>query len=168
MVKFQWSEACEKSFQELRKRLSTASVLTLPEGTQGFVVYCDASRVCLGCVLMENGKVITYSSRQLKVHEKNYPNYYSYPSSYSHHILLLPPYLHPPLFFNQAKRKMPSSMSSLSPTENHISISFWNHLVLFFAENSNQSTKISLTLSPFYVPLAPVSVGINTAAFSIT
>ena len=50
-VKFQWSEACEKRFQELKKRLTTAPVLTLPEGTQGFVVYCDASRVGLGCVL---------------------------------------------------------------------------------------------------------------------
>ncbi|KAH0715889.1 hypothetical protein KY284_008794 [Solanum tuberosum] len=65
-------EACEKSFQELKKRLTTAPVLTLPEGTQGFVVYCDASRVGLGCVLMQNGKVIAYASRQLKVHEKNY------------------------------------------------------------------------------------------------
>ncbi|WMV37363.1 hypothetical protein MTR67_030748, partial [Solanum verrucosum] len=53
-VKFQWSEACEKSFQELKKRLITTPVLTLPEDTQGFVVYCDASRVGLGCVLMQN------------------------------------------------------------------------------------------------------------------
>ncbi|WMV54289.1 hypothetical protein MTR67_047674 [Solanum verrucosum] len=71
-VKFQWSEGCEKSFQELKKRLTTASVLTLPEGTQGFVVYCDASRVGLGSVLMQNGKVIAYVSIELKVHEKNY------------------------------------------------------------------------------------------------
>ncbi|WMV38677.1 hypothetical protein MTR67_032062, partial [Solanum verrucosum] len=70
---FQWSEACEKSFQELKKRLTTTPVLTLPEGTQGFVVYCDASRVGLGCVLMQNDKVIAYASRQLKVHVKNYP-----------------------------------------------------------------------------------------------
>ncbi|KAH0636581.1 hypothetical protein KY289_036496 [Solanum tuberosum] len=75
LVKFQWSEACEKSFQELKKRLTTAPVLTLPEGTQVFVVYCDASRVGLGCVLMQNDKVIAYASRQLKVHEKNYPTH---------------------------------------------------------------------------------------------
>ncbi|KAH0678966.1 hypothetical protein KY284_020051 [Solanum tuberosum] len=74
-VKFQWFEACKKSFQELKKRLTSATVLTLPEGTQGFVVYCDASRVGLGCVLMQNGKVIAYASRQLKVHEKNYPTH---------------------------------------------------------------------------------------------
>ncbi|KAH0780669.1 hypothetical protein KY290_000267 [Solanum tuberosum] len=55
-----------RSFQELKKWLTTALVLTLPEGTQGFVVYCDASRVGLGCVLMQNGKVIVYASRQLK------------------------------------------------------------------------------------------------------
>ena len=51
-VKFEWSEACEKSFQELKDRLTYAPVLTLPEGTEGFVVYCDASRVGLHCVLM--------------------------------------------------------------------------------------------------------------------
>ena len=71
-AKFVWSEACEKSFQELKDRLTSAPVLTLPEGTNGFVVYCDASRVGLGCVLMQNGRVIAYVSRQLKVHEKNY------------------------------------------------------------------------------------------------
>ncbi|KAH0720060.1 hypothetical protein KY284_005090 [Solanum tuberosum] len=74
-AKFVWLEACEKNFQELKDRLTSASVLTLPEGTNGFVVYCDASRVGLGCVLMQNGKVIAYASRQLKVHEKNYPTH---------------------------------------------------------------------------------------------
>ena len=74
-VKFQWSEACEKNFQELKKRLSIAPVLTLPNGTQGFVVNCDVSRVCLGCVLIQNDKVIAYVSIQLKVHEKNYPTH---------------------------------------------------------------------------------------------
>ena len=62
IVKFQWSETCEKSFQELKKRLTTAPVLTLPEGTQGFLVYYDASRVCLGCVLMKNVNVEAYAS----------------------------------------------------------------------------------------------------------
>ncbi|KAH0781790.1 hypothetical protein KY290_001388 [Solanum tuberosum] len=55
------------------RRLTTAPVLTLLEGTQGFVVYYDVSRVGLGCVLMQNGKVIAYASRHLKVNEKNYP-----------------------------------------------------------------------------------------------
>lgn len=74
-VKFQWSDACEKSFQELKSRLTSAPILTLPEGTEGFVVYCDASMVGLGCVLMQQGKVIAYASRQLKNHEKNYPTH---------------------------------------------------------------------------------------------
>ncbi|KAH0743176.1 hypothetical protein KY290_031169 [Solanum tuberosum] len=74
-AKFVWSKACEKSFQELKDRLTSAPVLTLSEGNDGFVVYCDASRVCLGCVLMQHGKVIAYASRQLKVHEKNYPTH---------------------------------------------------------------------------------------------
>ncbi|WMV09595.1 hypothetical protein MTR67_002980 [Solanum verrucosum] len=60
---------------ELKTRLTTAHVLTLPEGSDGYVIYCDASRVGLGCVLMQRGKVITYASRQLKVPEKNYPTH---------------------------------------------------------------------------------------------
>ena len=45
---------------------------TLPEGTKGFIVYCEASRVGIGCVFMKHGKVIAYASRQIKVHERNY------------------------------------------------------------------------------------------------
>ena len=55
--------------------MTTAPVLTLPEGTQGFVVYCAMSRVGLGCVLVPNGKIIAYASRQLKIHKKNYPTH---------------------------------------------------------------------------------------------
>jgi hypothetical protein len=51
---------CEKSFQQLKKRLTTAPVLTLPSGTKGFVVYSDASKKRLGCVMMQYGKVIAY------------------------------------------------------------------------------------------------------------
>ena len=61
--KLQWSPDCEKSFQELKDRLTKAPVLTLPEGNDGFVVYCNASRVGLGSVLMQKGKVIVYASR---------------------------------------------------------------------------------------------------------
>ncbi|KAH0636341.1 hypothetical protein KY285_036093 [Solanum tuberosum] len=71
-VKFQWSDECEKSFSKLKTRLTTTHVLTLPEGSDDYVIYFDASRVGLGCVLMQKGKVIAYDSRQLKVHEKNY------------------------------------------------------------------------------------------------
>ena len=67
--KWVWSEECEKSFQELKRRLTTALVLTLPSGTKGFMVYSDASGKGLGCVLMQHGKVIAYASRQLKTHE---------------------------------------------------------------------------------------------------
>ena len=75
MVKFQWSDDCEKSFAELKTRLTTAPVLTLPKGSDGYVIYCNASRVGLGCVLMQRDKVISYASRKLKVHEKNYPTH---------------------------------------------------------------------------------------------
>jgi hypothetical protein len=58
--KFEW--ICEDSFQELKKRLVTAPVLTMLDITTSFDVYCDASKLGLGCVLMQEGKVITYLS----------------------------------------------------------------------------------------------------------
>jgi hypothetical protein len=73
--KFQWSEECEQSFQELKQRLVTAPVLTLPSGSDGFVIYNDDSHKGLGCVLMQQGKVIAYASRQLKTYERNYPTH---------------------------------------------------------------------------------------------
>ena len=70
--KFVWDDQQEKAFQLLKEKLCSAPILALPEGTDDFVVYCDASRLGMGCVLMQRGKVIAYASRQLKVHEKNY------------------------------------------------------------------------------------------------
>ncbi|KAJ9539281.1 hypothetical protein OSB04_032014 [Centaurea solstitialis] len=70
--KFIWGEKQEEAFQLLKHKLCNAPILALPEGTDNFVVYCDASHQGLGCVLMQNEKVIAYASRQLKVHEKNY------------------------------------------------------------------------------------------------
>ena len=60
---FLWSEDCQQSFDELKRRLTSAPVLTLPSGQDGFVVYCDSSRQGLGYVLMHNDKVIAYASR---------------------------------------------------------------------------------------------------------
>lgn len=74
-VRFEWTEACEKSFNELKRRLITAPMLTLPSGGGGYVVYYDAYRVGLGCVLMQHGRVIAYASRQFKKHEQNYPTH---------------------------------------------------------------------------------------------
>jgi len=70
--KFHWTNECEASFQELKQRLVTAPILTTPEGNEGYVVYSDASRQGLGCVLMQNGRVVAYASRQPKSHELNY------------------------------------------------------------------------------------------------
>jgi hypothetical protein len=72
---FKWSEECQASFEELRKRLTSAPILTLPDITRSFDVYCDASRSGLGCVLMQDGKVVSCASRQLKKHEENYPTH---------------------------------------------------------------------------------------------
>ena len=73
--KFVWSDQCEESFTELKRRLTTAPVLALPVSNEDFTVFCDASRVGLGCVLMQSDKVIAYASRQLKKHELNYPTH---------------------------------------------------------------------------------------------
>jgi hypothetical protein len=60
-------------FEELKKRLTTTSVLVMPDLQKSFDIYCDASRHGLGCVLMQEGHVIVYASRQLRKHELNYP-----------------------------------------------------------------------------------------------
>ncbi|KAL0533979.1 hypothetical protein IC582_028255 [Cucumis melo] len=72
---FVWSKACEDSFQNLKQKLVTALVLTVPDGSGSFVIYSDASKKGLGCVLMQQGKVVAYASRQLKSHEQNYPTH---------------------------------------------------------------------------------------------
>lgn len=74
-VKFEWSDEYEKSFQEFKNHLVSAIILTLPSGTNRFVVCSDASRKGLGRVLMQHRKVIAYVSRQLKSYEHNYPTH---------------------------------------------------------------------------------------------
>ncbi|GKC68819.1 putative reverse transcriptase domain-containing protein [Tanacetum coccineum] len=66
------TEGEKQEFQTLKDKLCNALVLALPDGSKDFVVYCDASGIGLGCMLMQRGKVIAYASRQLKIHEKNY------------------------------------------------------------------------------------------------
>jgi hypothetical protein len=72
---FEWTEECRASFQELKKRLTSAPVLVLPDLTKKFDIYCDASRQGLGCVLMQEGQVVSYASQQLRKHEENYPTH---------------------------------------------------------------------------------------------
>ncbi|WVZ81487.1 hypothetical protein U9M48_028860 [Paspalum notatum var. saurae] len=74
-VPINWTKERQAAFDELKKRLTTAPVLTLPDLTKCFTVYCDASKEGLGCVLMQEGKVIAYASRQLRKHEVNYPTH---------------------------------------------------------------------------------------------
>ncbi|GKA55891.1 putative reverse transcriptase domain-containing protein [Tanacetum coccineum] len=68
-------EEQELAFQTLKDKLCNTPVLALPDGPKDFVVYCDASEIGLGCMLMQTGKVIADASRQLKIHEKNYTTY---------------------------------------------------------------------------------------------
>jgi hypothetical protein len=74
-VKFCWDDKCDKAFHTLRKLLTTAPVLAQPDSTQPFDVYCDASGIGLGCVLMQNNRVIAYALRALRTHEQNYPTH---------------------------------------------------------------------------------------------
>ena len=74
-VNLDWDDRCEKVFQELKRRLTTAPILIVPDRGQGYIVYCDASRARLGCVLMQSGRVVAYGSCQLKNHEQNYPTH---------------------------------------------------------------------------------------------
>ncbi|KAD4180334.1 hypothetical protein E3N88_28925 [Mikania micrantha] len=69
---FEWGEKQREAFELLKHKLCSAPILSLPEETKNFVVYCDASHQGMGCVLMQGNKVIAYASRQLKIHEKNY------------------------------------------------------------------------------------------------
>ncbi|GKC11815.1 reverse transcriptase domain-containing protein [Tanacetum coccineum] len=71
-VKFNWGEKEENAFQKLKQKLCSASILALPEESENFIVYCDASHKGLCAVLMQKEKIIAYASHQLKIHEKNY------------------------------------------------------------------------------------------------
>nr|GEV90926.1 putative reverse transcriptase domain-containing protein [Tanacetum cinerariifolium] len=71
-IKFEWGDKQEAAFQLLKQKLCSVPILALPEGSKDFIVYCDASNKGLGAVLMQREKVISYASRQLKIHEKNY------------------------------------------------------------------------------------------------
>nr|GFD02442.1 putative reverse transcriptase domain-containing protein [Tanacetum cinerariifolium] len=71
-VKFEWGDKQEAAFQLLKQKLCSAPILALPEGSEDFIVYYDASNKGLEAVLMQREKVISYASRQLKIYEKNY------------------------------------------------------------------------------------------------
>ncbi|KAA3469911.1 Transposon Ty3-I Gag-Pol polyprotein [Gossypium australe] len=74
-VKFERSEKCQQSFEQLKALLTEAPILVQLESSKEFVIFSDASLNGLGCVLMQEGKVIAYTSRQLKPHENNYPTH---------------------------------------------------------------------------------------------
>jgi hypothetical protein len=68
----EWTPRHEASFQELNKRLTTIVVLTMADMEKPFLIYCDASSQCLGCVLMQDDHVVAYASWQLRKHEEKY------------------------------------------------------------------------------------------------
>ena len=72
-VKFVWDDKCQSSFDQLKKILVEAPMLTQPTPGREYALYNDASKIGLGCVLMQDGRVVAYASRQMKPHEQNYP-----------------------------------------------------------------------------------------------
>jgi hypothetical protein len=70
-----WDHKCEESFLELKRRLTTAPILALPDPGKSFKVYYDALKQGLGCVLMQDRRVVAYASRQLITHTGNYPTH---------------------------------------------------------------------------------------------
>ncbi|WVZ88830.1 hypothetical protein U9M48_035300 [Paspalum notatum var. saurae] len=93
-AEFRWTNAQQAVFDELKKRLTTAPVLTLPDQQKKFIVYCDAFRDGLRCVLMQEGKVIAYASRQLRKHELNYPTHDLELAAVVHALKIWRPYLY--------------------------------------------------------------------------
>jgi hypothetical protein len=73
--KYLWSMDCDEAFKHLKRLLATSPVLAQPDTTKPFDVYYDASGTGLGGVLMQEGRVISYSSRQLRHHEEHYPTH---------------------------------------------------------------------------------------------
>jgi hypothetical protein len=73
--KYVWKEACDEAFKHLKKLMTTSPVLAQPDTTKPFDVYCDASGMGLGGVLMQEGRMISYSSRKLRHHEEYYPTH---------------------------------------------------------------------------------------------
>jgi len=74
-TKFHWSDQCEEAFRKLRTLLTSAPILAQPDTTKPFDIYCDASGTEIGCVLMQENRVIAYASRSLKRHKENYPTH---------------------------------------------------------------------------------------------
>jgi len=72
---FSWTDECEACFEDMKRILTIAPVLAIPDTTKIFEVYCDNSYQGLGCMLMQDKRHVAYASRQLKVHEKNYPTH---------------------------------------------------------------------------------------------
>ena len=72
-MKFEWDDKCQSNFERLKEILVEAPVLIQPTSGRDYTMYSDASRIGLGCVLMQHGKVVAYASRQLKPHKQNYP-----------------------------------------------------------------------------------------------
>jgi hypothetical protein len=122
-------EECETSFRELKESLTSTLVLALPSRTKGFVVYSDASKGGLGCVLMQHGRVIAYASSQLKSHEVNYPVHDLELAAvvfalrvWQHYLygLLLPNFL--PMFLINFQKKPKIAKNNENPKKMHFDI----------------------------------------------
>ena len=74
-INFEWTDKCQNSFEQLKGMLVETPVLMQPTSGKEYTLYSDALGIGLGCVSMQDGKVVAYASRQLKPHEQNYPTH---------------------------------------------------------------------------------------------
>ena len=74
-MKFEWDDKCQSRFERLKEILVEAPVLIQLTSGRDYTMYSDDSRIGLGCVLIQDGKVVAYASRQLKPHKQNYPTH---------------------------------------------------------------------------------------------
>ena len=74
-MKFEWDDKCQSSFDQSKKILVEAPVLTQPTPGREYTMHSNALRIGLGCVLMQDGKMVAYALRHLKKHEQNYPTH---------------------------------------------------------------------------------------------
>ncbi|GJU54880.1 putative reverse transcriptase domain-containing protein [Tanacetum coccineum] len=140
-IQFDWGEKKENAFQLIKQKLCSVPILALPEGSEDFVVYCDASHKGLGVVLMQREKVIAYASRQLKVYEKNYTTHdlelgsgYLYgdlKSMIMHESHKSKYSIHPVLNVCEGQGRTPKAIRAVSTTSNSQSQK-WENIMMDF------------------------------------
>ncbi|XP_073133323.1 uncharacterized protein [Henckelia pumila] len=158
-AKYVWSQECQRSFDQLKEALTSAPVLAVPMDLEEFVVYTDAFKMGLGAVLMHNGKVIAYASRQLKTHEKNYPTHDLDFAAVVFALKIWRHYLYE-LYIKEIVRLHGIPVSIVSDRDPRFTSAFWKSLhtalgtkllfsTAFHPQTDGQSERASIGMAPY-------------------